>query len=56
MNTETYGTSLDEHTSLTNPNSISITSTQTLTQIVERKRMNKQEFILGLPSDQAQIL
>ena len=56
MNTEIYGTPLDEHTSLTNPNSISITSTQTLTQIVERKRKNKQEYILSLPRDQAQIL
>ena len=56
MNTETYGTPLDGHTSLTNPNSISITSTHTFTQIVERKRKNEQEYILSLASDQAQIL
>ena len=56
MNTETYETPLNEHTSLTNPSSISITSTHTFTQVVERKRKNKQEYILSLASDQAQIL
>ena len=56
MNTETYETPLDEHTSLTNPSSVSITSTHTFTQIVEKKRKNKQEYILSLASDQAQIL
>ena len=54
MNTETYETPSDEHTSLTNPNSI--TSIHTFTQIVERKRKDKQEYSLSLASDQAQIL